>query len=330
MTQFVTLEAIRAAAARIACDRYRTPLLASDELSLAVGLSARFKAECLQRTGAFKIRGASNKVRLVMESGGAKRFVTASSGNHGQAVAAAAQAAGVPAVVVMPEGASRLKVEATRRAGGQVVHHGRSSTERKRHGHELAREPGSVYIDPTDDADVIAGQGTIGLEILEHLPDTDVIVVPVGGGGLISGIAAAAKRMKPSVIVLGVEPRGSASMRASLAAGKPVSLDQVASVADGLLISKPGALPFAHARELVDEIVLVEEDEILDAMAMYAEHAKLVVEPSGAVSLAAGLARRVPRPHGNATKAVFIVSGGNVVLDRYGSWVAAPLRVLGG
>lgn len=323
MTNLVSLEDVRAAAGRIKRDVVRTPLLVSDELSGAVGASAWFKAECLQRTGAFKIRGATNAVRRSRESGAPiTRFVTASSGNHGQAVAAAARAVGAAAAVVMPEGASPPKVKATRRLGAQVIFHGRLSDERRRFGHRLALEPGSTYIDPTDNADVIAGQGTVGLEILVDLPDVDVIVVPIGGGGLISGVAAVAKRLRPQARVIGVEPRGSASMTASLQAGRPVALDDVNSIADGLLVREPGALPFAHVREFVDDIVFVEEDQIVQAMRLFAEWLKLVVEPSGAVALGAGIAGRIARPRGDATVSVFIASGGNVALDRYVAWLA--------
>lgn len=328
MTELVTLADVRAAASRVHAHVVRTPLIGSDAFSEAIGASVLFKAESLQRTGAFKIRGATNKVRRTVETGAAVRlFVTASSGNHGQAVASAARTVGARAVVVMPEGASSLKVAATRRMGAEVILYGRRSDERKRLGHELALEPGSVYVDPTDDLDVIAGQGTIGLEILEDLPDADVLVVPVGGGGLISGVAAAAKRLSPAVRVVGVEPRGSASMSASVTAGHPVAIDDVTSVADGLLIREPGQLPFGHVHELVDDIVLVEEDEILDAMTLCAEILKLVVEPSGAVTVAAGLAHRIPRPRADETKVVFVISGGNVAPDRYAAWIAQPLRV---
>jgi threonine dehydratase len=226
----------------------------------------------------------------------------------------------------MPESASEMKLAETRARGAEVIQHGRFSDERKKLARELARAPGSYYVDPTDDADVIAGQGTIGLELVADVDDLDVVVAPIGGGGLIAGIAAAVKRLRPSLIVLGVEPVGSASMSASIRAGAPVALADVASIADGLLIREPGELPFRHVRSFVDEIVLVDEADILDAMRLLAERAKLIVEPSGAVALAAGLVGRVPHPRGDATNIAFVVSGGNVSLEPYAGWIGEPYR----
>lgn len=270
----VTLASIDEASARIHSAIVGTPLLA---VSIVEGIAnAWVKPESLQRTGAFKIRGATNRIRRAMEvAPRPRRFVTASSGNHAQAVAVAARDVGVAAIIVMPETASELKLRRTREFGAEIIQHGRYADERKKLAREIASEPGSVYVDPTHDADVITGQGTIGLEIHRELPDADVVAVPIGGGGLISGIAAALKRKSPRCLVVGVEPAGSASMRASIAAGHPVALPHVTSVADGLLIREPGALPFMHVRALVDDIALVSEDEILDAMTIPAERVKL-------------------------------------------------------
>lgn len=327
--RLVELDEIRAAGERIADAIVHTPTLRSAVFDSAVGANTWLKAESLQRTGAFKIRGATNAVRRVLATDTTvRRFVTASSGNHAQAVAEAARSRGATATIVMPENASLLKLAETRARGAEVIQHGRFSDERKTLARQLAQSPGSYYVDPTDDADVIAGQGTIALELLADVSDIDVVVAPIGGGGLIAGISAALKRLNAEIFVLGVEPVGSASMSESLRVGAPTALEHVASVADGLLVRQPGALPFAHVQAFVDDIVLVEEDEILDAMRLLAARTKLVVEPSGAVALAAGLAGRVPRPRGDATNVAFVVSGGNVSLEPYATWLSQPLQRL--
>ncbi|HEY8449076.1 MAG TPA: threonine/serine dehydratase [Bacillota bacterium] len=330
-TELVNLDRIAAARRRIAPHLVPTPLAASTTFSRLAGFSVWLKPENLQRTGSFKVRGALSAVLAACAAAGDRRprgFVTASSGNHGQALAYAAGRVGLPAVVVVPEQASPLKVQAALGYGAEVIHHGRFSDERKARARQLAEERGYLYVDPTDDPDVIAGQGTIGLEILEELPDLTAVVAPIGGGGLISGVAAAVKALRPVARVIGVEPNGAASMYASLEAGRPVTLAETASVADGLLTRRPGEVPFAHVRRFVDAIVRVDDDEILDAMALVAERAKLVVEPSGAASLAAGLAGRLDGliPRGDGAKVVFILSGGNVARDRFAAWVGAPLR----
>ncbi|MFS8570238.1 MAG: threonine/serine dehydratase [Thermaerobacter sp.] len=332
----VALDQILAARRRIAPYLEPTPLQASRTFSRMTGWQVWLKPENLQRTGSFKARGALNAVLRLAEGEGEtggpqapsrrRGVITASSGNHGQAVAFAAASAGLPATVVVPEQASPAKVAAMEGYGARVVRHGRFPDERKAHARRLAREEGLHYIDSTDDPDVIAGQGTVAVEVLEDLPDVAALVVPVGGGGLISGVAAAVKGMRPGVRVIGVEPVGSAAMHASLQAGRPVTLDQVDSVADGLWCRRPGDLCFAHVRRFVDDIVRVDEAEILAAMALLAERAKLVVEPSGAVSLAAGLARRLPGVAAGRPVA-FVLTGGNVALDRYTAWLAEPQRV---
>lgn len=330
----MTLEEIRAARRRIAPHIVATPLQVSHTLGRLTGWRVWLKPENLQRTGSFKARGALNAVlpwagpagEGAGEAPRARGVITASSGNHGQAVAYAAATAGLPAVVVVPEQAAAPKVAAAEGYGARIVRHGRYPDERKAHARRLAGEEGLHYVDSTDDPLVIAGQGTVALEILEELPEVDAVVVPVGGGGLISGVAAAIKRIRPRVRVIGVEPEGAAAMHASLQAGRPVELERVESVADGLWLRRPGDLCFAHVRQFVDDIVRVEEEEILAAMALLAERAKLVVEPSGAVSLAAGLARRLPGVEPGRAVA-FVLTGGNVALEQYAAWLAEPPRV---
>src|SRR5690606_5360849 len=245
--------------------------------------------------------------------------ITASSGNHGQAVAFAAAAAGLPAVVVVPRHASAVKVAAAEDYGARIVRHGRYPDERKAEARRLAAAEGLHYVDSTDDPHVIAGQGTVALEILDELPDVDAIVVPVGGGGLISGVAAAIKQARPGVRVLGVEPAGAAAMHASLQAGRPLALERVESVADGLWCRRPGDLCFAHVQRFVDEIVRVEDPEILAALVLLGERAKLIVEPSGAAAVAAGLAGRLPGL-GPGARVVFVLTGGNVTRADYARW----------
>jgi len=272
-----------------------------------------FKPESLQPTGAFKLRGAYNKISALSSEERSRGVVAHSSGNHAQAVAYAARALDTRAVVVMPRGASRVKLDATADLGAQVVLVGPGSAERSRRAEELAEEHGYVPVPPYDDEVLIAGQGTIGPEILEDLPDVETVLVPVSGGGLIGGISAAIKLSRPEVRVIGVEPELAADARASLESGRLVEFpaDQVArTVADGLRVQRLGEAPFEHIRAYVDDIVAVTEEEILEAMRRLALRVRLVAEPSGAVTFAAYLFHREELPTSRLTVAV--ISGGNV------------------
>ena len=272
-----------------------------------------FKPESLQPTGAFKLRGAYNKISSLSSVERSLGVVAHSSGNHAQAVAYAARALDTRAVVVMPRGAPRVKLDATAELGAEVVLVGPGSAERSRKAEELAEEYGYIPVPPYDDEVLIAGQGTIGPEILEDLPDVETVLVPVSGGGLIGGISAAIKLSLPEVRVIGVEPELAADARASLKGGRLVEFpaDQVArTVADGLRVQRLGEAPFEHIRAFVDDIVAVTEEEILEAMRRLALRVRLVSEPSGAVTFAAYLFHRAELPASRLTVAV--ISGGNV------------------
>jgi threonine dehydratase len=272
-----------------------------------------FKPESLQPTGAFKLRGAYNKISSLPPEERGLGVVAHSSGNHAQAVAYAARALNTRAVVVMPRGASRVKLDATAELGGEVVLVGPGSAERSRKAEELAEEHGYVPVPPYDDEVLIAGQGTIGPEILEDLPDVETVLVPVSGGGLIGGISAAIKLSRPEVRVIGVEPELAADAKASLDSGSLVEFpaDQVAlTVADGLRVQRLGEAPYKLIRAFVDDIVTVTEEEILEAMRRLALRVKLIAEPSGAVTFAAYLFHGAELPASRLTVAV--ISGGNV------------------
>jgi threonine dehydratase len=290
---------------------FRTPLVPcprSEE-----DRSLYFKAENLQPTGAFKLRGAYNKISSLSPEERGRGVVAHSSGNHAQAVAYAARSLGVRAVIVMPRGAARVKLDATTAFGAEVVLVGDDSAERVLRAEELAAEHGYVPVPPYDDETLIAGQGTVGLEILEDLPDVETVLVPVSGGGLISGVAAALKSSRPEVRVIGVEPELAADARASLRSGELVEFpaEQVGrTVADGLRVRKLGDAPFEHVRAFVDDIVAVSEEEILEAMRRLILRVRLVAEPSGAVTFAAYLFHRDELPDSRLNVAV--VSGGNV------------------
>ena len=272
-----------------------------------------FKPESLQPTGAFKLRGAYNRICTLSPEERGRGVVAHSSGNHAQAVAYAARALDTRAVIVMPRGAPRVKLDATAALGAEVVLVGPDSAERSRRAEELAAEHGYVPVPPYDDEVLMAGQGTIGAEILEDLPDVESVLVPVSGGGLIGGISAAIKLSRPGVRVIGVEPELAADARASLKSGRLVEFaaDQVSrTVADGLRVQRLGEAPFEHVRAFVDDIVAVTEEEILESMRRLALRVRLVAEPSGAVTFAAHLFHKGELPTSRLTVAV--VSGGNV------------------
>jgi threo-3-hydroxy-L-aspartate ammonia-lyase len=318
VTPLVTVESIRDAARGLRGVAVRTPLLPAPWLSEAVGSEVRIKCESFQPIGAFKLRGAYTMVARLDASERARGVVTYSSGNHAQAVAFAARAFGVPAVIVMPEDAPGIKVEGTRRLGAEVIQKGKTSEERRERAEALQSERGLVMVPPFDHADIIAGQGTVGLEILEDWPDVETVVVPIGGGGLISGVAALVKRERPGVRVVGVEPTGAPTMKTSVDAGEIVTLDGTRSIADGLLPVKPGPLTFAHCRELVDDLVLVEDADIRAAARRLMLRGKLVAEYSGAASVAAVIAGHAP-----GDRVVAILSGGNIDPSRIPELLAA-------
>ncbi len=307
MNNLVTVDAVRAAAGRIAGVARVTPLVAASSDDRWAHLFV--KCENLQVTGSFKLRGASNFVSQLAPDATARGVITYSSGNHGQALAFAARRVGVPSVVVMPTTAPAVKVEGARSLGAEVHFAGTTSLHRKAAAEDLARENGLTMVPPFDHAHIIEGQGTAGLEILAQLPDVTVIYVPVGGGGLIAGIAAAVRRLQPAVRIVGAEPAGAPRMTRSLAAGAPVTLESIDSIADGLLAMRPGDITFAHVRALVDEVVTVTDEDLREAMRFLVEHAKLVAEPSGAAAVAAALRLA---PAGASGRHVAVISGGNV------------------
>ncbi len=290
-----------------------TPVLYSKALSLDFGFELLLKAENLQTTNSFKIRGASNCiVNLTKEMPSLPGIVTASSGNHGQAVAYVANQLKIPAVIIMPETAPDAKVKAVSQWGADIEFCGTTSQQRLKRAREVADEKGYREIPPYDHYDIIAGQGTIGKEILEQVPDVDAVLIPIGGGGLISGIATSIKNLKPEVQVIGVEPENSNSMYVSINNGDITQLEKTTSMADGLLSLRPGSLTYPLVKKYVDRIVLVKEKEIADAVGTCVQHYKTVPEPSGAVSVAAALKGDWPK----GQKIVAIVSGGNFDMNK--------------
>jgi threonine dehydratase len=321
----VGIEAIRAAAATLEGVAARTPLV-----GFGPAVDRRFlKAESLQPIGAFKIRGAYVAVASLPPEARARGVITYSSGNHAQGVARAARLLGVPAVVVMPSDAPEIKRERVAADGAEIVVVGTASDERRVVAERIAAERGLAVIPPFDDDRVIAGQGTVGLEIVEALPDVRVVLVPVGGGGLASGVAAAVRALAPSARVIGVEPELAADAQASLAAGRIVAwpAEQVSrTIADGTRTQALGRRTFAHLTALLDSIVTVSEEEIAAAVRLAAEWSRLVVEPSGALSIAALAFRSAELGlDPEAGSVVAIVSGGNVDPERYREFLRAPI-----
>ena len=305
----VTLADLRAAADRVAGVAVRTPLLEVPALSAIVGVPVALKCESAQPIGVFKIRGAYNAIARLAERGGVQGVVTQSSGNHAQAVAFAARRFGLRAVVVMPESTPDIKVEGVRRHGGEVVFAGRvRSPEQLERAEAIAASDGLVMIPPFDHPDVVAGQGTVGLEILEQRPDVETILVPVSGGGLLAGICVAVEALAPRVEVVAVEPAGAAKLSAALAAGEPRTLEHTESLADGLLTRSVGRFTFPILRRTVRRAIQVGEDEIAAAVRWLHREAGITAEPSGAVTTAALLGGKA-RPSGPT---VAVVSGGNV------------------
>lgn len=292
---------------------HRTPLVHSQTFSKMTGTELYLKMENMQRTGAFKVRGALNKMAALTAAERAAGVVTASAGNHAQGVALAAAQAGVPSTVVMPVGAPEAKRLATEGYGSKVILRGANYDEAFEEAKRISATEGATLVHAFDDPYVIAGQGTIGIEILDELPQADAIVVPVGGGGLISGIALAVKTVRPDIRVIGVQPAAASSGHDSWRSKTVSRVEMPASVADGLLVKRPGELPLQLMLEYVDDFVLVSEEEIASAMVMLLERAKVLAEGAGAVSLAAVLNRELGLTGKNV---VLLVSGGNVDMLR--------------
>ncbi|MBX5475073.1 MAG: threo-3-hydroxy-L-aspartate ammonia-lyase [Thermoleophilia bacterium] len=305
---------VQAAARRLEGVAHRTPVFTSRTLDERTGARVHVKAESFQRGGAFKFRGAYTKVSSLPPEALARGVLAYSSGNHAQAVALAARLLGTRATILMPLDAPAAKVEATRGYGAEIVTYDRWTESREEIGARLAAERGLELVKPYDDPLVMAGQGTTALELLDEAPALDVLVTPVGGGGLIAGCATAAKALRPGIRVVGVEPEAGDDTRRSLAAGERIRIEVPRTIADGLQTAEPGELTFEVIRRRVDEVVTVSDAEILDAMAFLFDRLKLVVEPSGAVGIAALLAGQLD-VRGRSVGVV--VSGGNVGAARF-------------
>ncbi|MEU4037091.1 threonine ammonia-lyase [Streptomyces collinus] len=304
----VTLDDVRGAQKMLSGVARATAMEGSRHLSQLVGTPVHLKCENLQRTGSFKLRGAYVRIAGLLPEERAAGVVAASAGNHAQGVALASSLLGVHATVFMPRGAPLPKISATREYGAEVRLHGQVVDETLAAAEEYAAETGAVLIHPFDHPDVIAGQGTVGLEILEQCPEVGTIVVGMGGGGLAAGIAVAVKALRPDVRIIGVQAEGAACYPPSLAAGRPVSVEHPATMADGIKVGRPGTVPFGIVDELVDEVRTVSEDQLSAALLLCLERAKLVVEPAGASPVAALLGG----PGAFPGPVVAVLSGGNV------------------
>lgn len=293
---------------------YHTPLLTSRSLSEATGFDVRLKAEVFQKGGAYKVRGPMNKIALLSEDERARGVICSSAGNHSQGVALAARHYGVRAVVVMAENATPSKIAATEGYGATVILHGSIWDEANEKALELVAKEGLIYIHPFDDPDLIAGQGTVALEILEDFPEVELVVVPIGGGGLISGVSMALKSRRPDIRVVGVESSGAPAMKRSVEAGYCVTLDEVDCVIDGLRVKKVGEHTRSVVSRFVDEIVTLPDADIFDAVLWLMSRAKLVAEGAAAAPVGALLQGLIDAPPG--TKVVSILSGGNLDVEQ--------------
>ncbi len=304
----------------------RTPLLHSRYLSDAAGGDVWLKAECLQRTGSFKLRGAANMIASLTAEERSRGVITASAGNHGQGVAVAAQMVGAPAVVVMPETASFAKVEAVRGYGAEVVLSGLSYHDAAQTMHHLAAERELTVVPAFDDERIVAGQGTLGLELLEQAPDIDLVVVPVGGGGLAAGVSAAVRELRPACRVIGVQAAAAPGARQAWLTGRTATYPISQTIADGIAIARPGDVTMPLLRKYLDDIVCVDEEAITRAMVALLERARLVVEGAGAVGVAALLRGMVPC---QGRRVAVILSGGNIDMNLLGRVVEHGLAGAG-
>lgn len=305
---------------------HHTPLAPSRTLHDITGTDIYLKAENMQRSGSFKVRGASFKVSRLSQQERERGVIAASAGNHAQGVAIAAAQAGIPCTIVMPETAPLAKVMATQGYGAQVVLHGFTYDDAHQHCLELQEQSGATFVHAFDDPVVIAGQGTLGLEMLSDLPDADALVVPIGGGGLISGIAIAARALRPNITIIGVQAAGAASTRASLDAGGLHTLPTIATIADGIAVKRPGELTFEIISQLVDEVVTVEDEAIISAVLFLMERNKMMVEGAGAAGVAAMLSGALKL---SGKKVLTPLTGGNIDINLVGRFIEHGLAAAG-
>src|SRR5450432_355641 len=309
----LTLEDFRAVRARISPHIHHTPLLTSRQLAERTGFDVRLKAELFQRVGSYKIRGPLNKFALMSEEQKKRGVVCSSAGNHAQGVALAAKIHGIRAVVCMAENATPAKIAATKGYGAEVILHGTIWDEANEKARELVEKEGLIYVHPFDDAEIIAGQGTLGLEIVTDWPEVEAVVVPIGGGGLISGVSMAVKSHNPAIRVIGVESSDGPAMQKSVEAGQLTTIE-CKTIIDGLRVRRAGEINFSVVQRFVDEIVVLPDHEIFDAMIWIMERCKLVVEGAAAAPVAALLHGLVKLPAGS--RVAVVLSGGNLNLDQ--------------
>jgi threonine dehydratase len=312
----MTLEDISAASHRIQDFIHRTPVLTSRLFNQRAGVQAFFKCENLQRGGSFKMRGAANFLHSLPPPDRAQGVVAFSSGNHAQAVAIAAQDLGIPATIVMPLDAPQAKVDSTAARGARIIRYDRYSQNREDIARDIAAQSGAALVPPFDHPWILTGAGTCGLELLQQAPNLDAIAVCLGGGGLLSGIAIAAKALNPNIRIYGVEPQAGNDFQLSLAAGHPVPIPVPPTIADGLQTTQPGRHTFPIVQRLVDSIVTVSEEELKETTLFLMTRLKLVVEPSGAAAAAAVLFHKIP----NAPRIAITLSGGNLDLKQLAGW----------
>ncbi len=317
----LTFSGIEEARRRLAGVAIRTPVLRSRQFDEAANASVFFKAENLQRAGAFKFRGAYNKLKAETETARVTEVVAYSSGNHAQAVALVSKILGLKATIVMPSDAPASKLAATRGYGAEVVLYDRYSESRDDIGQRLVRERGALLVPPFDDYRIMAGAATAAVELLEDVPDLDALVVPVSGGGLIAGCAFAARHLRPQIAVYGTEPLTAADTADSLAKGERVVIDVPRTIADGLQVSSPGKLTFPIVQQTVEAVLLVSDDEMIETLCWMLERMKVLVEPSGVAGAAAVRHRKADF---SGRKVGVILSGGNVDRDKLAAYLASP------
>jgi threonine dehydratase len=314
MSAPISSDAFTRAHERVAAHAHRTPLLGSATLSEVTGFDVRLKAELFQRTGSYKLRGPLNKLLDLSPESRERGVVCSSAGNHAQGLALAARTYGIAATVVMASNATVSKIEATKHYGAEVVLHGNIWDEANAKALQMADDEGLTYVHPFDDPALVAGQGTVGREIVEDWPDVDAIVVPIGGGGLISGVALAAKQMNPAIRIIGVESSGGPAMKTSVDAGHLVTLEEIDTVVDGLRVKRVGDFTFSVVCEWVDEIVVLPDPQIFEAVLWTMRHTKLVAEGAAAATVGALLNKLVALPADS--KVVCVLSGGNLDLSK--------------